>query len=185
MDITQRCLTISFLLSCSVFTQAQNSSLSVSIKDEMKKDLLKQIKPSSVSGSSMQQHKYSIGDLKEETLSEYIKRKVKSSAGEEFDDKYKVAESITNINPKVPLNKLPDGHVTPEFINGRWVFVNTAKTLDGLVKPSGIDLSGGGTKKMSEKTKNILKNVLGQEVDESPITPTKELLDRVLKRPDK
>lgn len=188
MDVTQRCLTgvtSIFFFSVSVCLNAQQSSLSVSIKEDIKKDLLRQIKPSSLTKSPMQPYKSSSSAIREESLLEYSKRMTKSTAGEEFDDKYQVAPSILNITSDVPLNKLPDGHVTPEFINGKWVFTNTATRVDGLVIPSGLDLSGGGTKKISEKSKNILINVLGMEVDEKPIIPTKELIEKISSRPSK
>ncbi len=182
MNFSQRCVTSFLFLSIGITLQAQ-SSLAGSIKDEMKKDLLKQVKPTLVSPSSYLQQAASDKIIQEDNLLEYAKKYQKSNGGAEFDDKYKLGDGLKNLRSNVPLNKLPDGHVTPVFNNGRWEFMSTANRVDGLVTPSGLNLSGGGAKKMSEKSKKILMNVFGIEVDENPIIITKELVDKVSIRP--
>ncbi|HCO67090.1 MAG TPA: hypothetical protein DIT04_04930 [Dysgonomonas sp.] len=83
-----------------------------------------------------------------------------------FDDKYQVNPAVYTYSSKVPINQLPPGYVIPMFIGGRFVWANPNTRVDQLVIPSGINLSGGGKKPMSEKAKNILKYVFGMEVEE-------------------
>lgn len=182
MNFSLRCVTGFLFLSIGITLQAQ-SSLAGSLRDEMKKDLLKQIKPSSISPSPYMQQSPGSKAIQEDNLLEYAKKYRKSNGGAEFEDKYKLADALKNLRSNVPLNKLPDGHVTPVFNNGRWEFMNTANRVDGLVTPSGLNLSGGGAKKMSERSKKILIDVFGIEVDERPIIITKELVDKVSIRP--
>lgn len=182
MTLSQRCVTSFLFLSIGITLQAQ-SSLSGSIKDEMKKDLLKQIKPSILPPPSFRQQVTPGKAIQDDDLLEFAKKYQKKTGGAEFDDKYKLGEGLKNLRSNIPLNKLPDGHVTPVFNNGRWEFMSTANRVDGLVMPSGMNLSGGGAKKLSEKSKKILINVFGMDVDESPIIITKELIDKVSIRP--
>lgn len=184
MNFSQRCVTSFLFLSIGITLQAQ-SSLSGSIRDEIKKDLLKQIKPTSLPPSSFRQQSTLGKAIQDDDLSEFAKKYQKKTGGAEFEDKYQLGEGLKNLRSNIPLNKLPDGHVTPVFNNGRWEFMNTANRVDGLVTPSGLNLSGGGAKKLSEKSKNILINVFGIEVDESPIIITKELIEKVSIRPPK
>lgn len=179
MNFGQRCVASFIFLSIGVALQAQ-SSLTGSIKNEMKKDLLKQVKPSSLNPSqTLRSQSENTKAIQDESLLEFAKKYQKSTGGAEFEDKYKLGEGLTNTL----LNKLPDGHVTPVFNNGRWEFMNTANRIDGLIVPSGLNLSGGGTKKISEKSKKILRYVFGIEVDERPIIITKELIEKVSIRP--
>lgn len=182
MNFSHRCITSFLFLSIGITLQAQ-SSLAGSLRDEMKKDLLKQVKPTLVSPSSYLQQITTNKAIQEDNLSEYAKKYQKSNGGAEFEDKYKLGEGLKNLRSNIPFNKLPDGHVTPVFNNGRWEFMSTANRIDGLVTPSGLNLSGGGAKKMSEKSKKILIDVFGIEVDESPIIITKDLIDKVSIRP--
>lgn len=183
MNFGQRCVASFIFLSVGVALQAQ-SSLTGSIKNEMKKDLLKQVKPFSLNPSqTLRSQSENTKAIQDESLLEFAKKYQKSTGGAEFEDKYKLGEGLSNLQSNTLLNKLPDGHVTPVFNNGRWEFMNTANRIDGLIVPSGLNLSGGGTKKISEKSKKILRDVFGIEVDERPIIITKELIEKVSIRP--
>ncbi len=156
----------------------------MSIKDDMKKDLLKQVRPTLEPSTGLRPYSESNKVVVEDDLLEFAK-KYKKTGGAQFEDKYRIGEGLTNLNPKVPFNKLPDGYVVPVFTGGQWIFANPTTRADGLVVPSGLNLSGGGAKKMSEKSKRILIHVLGMEVDENPIIVTKELVEKVSSRPQK
>lgn len=183
MSFSLRCVANFIFFSMGITLYAQ-SSLSGSIKDDIRKDLLKQIKPSSLSPSQhLRQQTTTSRAIQDESLLEFANKYRKSTGGAEFEDKYKLGEGLKNLNSNVPLNKLPDGHVTPVFNNGRWEFMNTATRTDGLVVPSGMNFSGGGSKKMSKKSKKILIDVFGIEVDEKPIIITRELIEKVSSRP--
>jgi len=77
--------------------------------------------------------------------------------------KYKLSPNLTIYNGITPINELPAGSTQIVFMGGHFYFVGTGGVS---VFPSGIDLTGGGRKKLSEKSKNILRNVFGMEVDE-------------------
>lgn len=170
MDYQQRCLSgiILVMVSVSIHAQSVSSSLRSSIKDDMRKDLLKQVKPSTISpNTQMRQSTAGSKAVDSENLLDFSKKYRKGSGGEEFEDKYTldgIKKSIKNTS--TPINKLPDGYVVPVFTGGRWVFANPTTRADGLVYPSGINLSGGGKKKMSAKAKAILENVFGMKVED-------------------
>lgn len=156
-----------------------------SIKDDVKRDLLKQIKTSGLSPSStFRQYKGTSTAIQEDNLLEYS-RKIKGTGGAEFEDKYTVSPNLLKLGNSTPLNKLPDGYVVPTLIGSHWVFINPTTNVNGLVIPSGMNLSGGGAKKLSTKTKNILTHVFNMEIDEGPIAVTRELVEKVSTRPDK
>ena len=166
MQIKQQYFIGLFFITVSVSIQAQ--SLSSSIKDGMKRELMKQIKPLSNTPTTAKQRSSSSGlkPVENDDLLEYYKKYKGGSGGAEFDNKYQVSPIVTTYTSKTPVNKLPDGYVVPIFQNGHFIFANPTSRVDGLVFPSGIDLSGGGKKKMSEKSKSILINVFGMEIDE-------------------
>lgn len=146
---------------------AQSLHLNTSIKDDIKKDLLKQVKPSlSDPGSAMRQAESKSKAFQEDDLLEFYKKYKSGSGGVEFESKYQVSPHVTTYNGKDPINKQLDGYVVPVFEGGRWVFANPNQRVDGLVVPSGIDLSGSGKKKLSQKSKDILTRVLGMTIDE-------------------
>lgn len=165
MDLHQKYVTSCIFLVISLSIQAQN--LRSSIKDDMKKDLLKQIKPTlSTPGSSMEKSSTNSKAIQEDNLLEFYKKYKSGSGGAEFESKYLINPNLTTYNGKDPINKLPDGYVVPVFQNGQWVFANPSTRVDGLVTPSGLNLSGGGKKKLSKKSRDILINILGMTIDE-------------------
>ncbi|MDU1903799.1 MAG: hypothetical protein E6772_03365 [Dysgonomonas sp.] len=169
MDIQYRHITgILFItLSLSVQAQSVSSSLKSSLKDDIRKDLLKQVKPpQAIPGSSMRPHISSQKAIRNESLEELSKKYITGTGGSEFDDKYHINPHVTTYSSPIPVNKAPDGFVVPMFIGGHWVFASPVTRVDGLIVPSGLDLSGGGKKKMSAKAKSILENVFGMEVEE-------------------
>jgi len=169
MDIQYRHIVgILFItLSLSVQAQSVSSSLKSSLKDDIRRDLLKQVKPpQAIPGSSMRPHISSQKAIRDESLEEFSKKYITGTGGAEFDDKYHINPHVTTYSSSVPINKLPDGYVVPVFTGGHWIFANPTSRVDGLVYPSGIDLSGGGKKKMSAKAKSILENVFGMKAEE-------------------
>lgn len=155
------------VFSVSVQAQSISSSLKSSIKDDIRKDLLKQVKPATITpNAGMRQSTTKSKAIHNDNLFEYNKI-VTGSGGIEFEDKYTVDALKKSLkNTSTPLNKLPDGYVVPVFTGGQWIFANPVARVDGLVIPSGLDLSGGGKKKMSNKAKHILEHVFGMKVEE-------------------
>ncbi len=170
MDIRQRYVTGILLMVVSVSMQAQSlsSPLKSSIKDDIKRDLLKQVKPSTtLPNSQMRQSTTTTKAIHDESLFEFNKKIGLKSGGSEYEDKYNIERLKESLKyTSTPINKLPDGYVVPVFIGGHWVFMNPNNRVDGLVVPSGMDLSGGGRKKMSNKAKNILEHVFGMKVED-------------------
>ena len=80
-----------------------------------------------------------------------------------YSYQYKLNPNILIYNGKTPLNQLPAGSTTLVYMGGHFCIVNTGGSL---IFPSGLDFSGGGTKKLSEKSRNILTNVYGLEIEE-------------------
>lgn len=165
MDLRQKYVTSCVFLVISMSIQAQN--LKSSIKDDMKKDLLKQIKPTlSTPGSTMEKSPLNSKAVQEDDLLEFYKKYKSGSGGAEFEPKYQINPHVTTYSGKDPINKQPDGYVEPVFQGGHWILANPTRRVDGLVVPSGLDLSGGGKKKLSKKSRDILTNVLGMTIDE-------------------
>lgn len=165
MEIRQRYITgIAFLI-ISVAVQAQ--SLRSYIKDDMKKELLKQMNPNlSPSVPTMQQSPSRGAKAQNEDILDYYnKHKAGSVLDIDPDKKYKISPNLTKYTGKDPINKLPDGHVEPIFHLGQWHLGNPSNRVDGLVSPSGLNLSGWKKKKLSEKSKKILINVYNMTLD--------------------
>ena len=151
------------LVVTSAFQEMKGQSLSTSIKNEMKKDLLKQVNPSMATpNSSMKQSPNTVNNtMNSDNLLEFSKKYRKGSGGEEFDSRYKVNPHAVTYSSKVPINQIEPGKVIPIYNGGHFIFVNPATNAKGLVTPSGLDLSGGGKKKMSNRTRLILEQVFG------------------------
>lgn len=156
--------TIFFIISISV----QGQDLKSLIKDDIRKDLLKQIKPAlSPPGTTMEKSTTKSKAVQEDNLLEFYKKYKSGSGGAEFESKYQINPNVTTYNGKDPINKQADGHVEPVFQGGRWILANPTNRVDGLVVPSGMDLSGGGKKKLSKKSREVLINVLGMTLEEN------------------
>lgn len=152
--------TIISLLMLSISTSV---SAQTGISDETKRNLLKSANPVndlSKSIISVTAPKSSIMDNK------YIDayNNYKSGTKILIDSGHKINSHVFTYKSEIPANQLPPGSCTPVFMGGHFVLVPTGGLL---VVPSGISLSGwGGPKKLSEKSKSILKNVFGMEIDE-------------------
>lgn len=146
----------------------QSQNLSSSIKDDMKKELMKQIKPSlNLSNPSMQQSPMGANRaVQSDDLLEFYRKYKSGSGGAEFDDKYRVNPRAITYSSEIPINKLPDGYVVPVYTGGHFIFANPNTNINGLVTPSGMDLSGSKKKKLSAKSKAILENVFSIKVEE-------------------
>lgn len=165
MDLRQKYVTSFVFVVISISVQAQN--LKSSIKDDIKKDLLKQIKPTlSTPGSTMEKSPLNSKAVQEDNLLEFYKKYKSGSGGAEFETKYQISPNVATYNGKDPINKQPDGHAEPVFQGGHWILANPTRRVDGLIVPSGMDLAGGGKKKLSKKSRDILTNVLGMSIDE-------------------
>jgi len=158
---------IFILLNVSSILQAQENlipQLRSSIQDDIKKDWLKQVKPSlSPPGSSRYLKTPNNKAFQGEDLTGIGKIYKNGIDWEAFDDKYQVNPLAITYNSSVPINERPAGSVTFIFTGGRWMWTSNAGER---VTPSGVDLSGGGRKKMSPKAKQILQYVFGMEVEE-------------------
>lgn len=126
---------------------------SQSVQDELKKDLWKSIVPSNKKSDLPMQP--TSPDLLEavpqqektanEVLYYYYKSKYKFLSDDLYMSlDYKKTHDISALNATIKGNEFKD------------------------IKPSGfvVDISGGGRKHLSEKTKRILREVYGQEPDE-------------------
>ncbi len=173
MSIKQRYVIGSIFLVLTVSLQAQNipSTLRSSIKDGVKNDLMKQIKPETTSTYGSQKYDNSLSAPKvfrndDYTNLEKIHKNGKSIDLKVFDDKYQVNPMAITNTSSTPINQLPAGYVVPVFTGGKWIWANPNTRIDQLAIPSRIDLSGGGKKKMSAKAKAILEQVFGMKVEE-------------------
>lgn len=147
--------------------QGISPSLKSTLKDDMRKEILKSVKPQmKLPDLSLRQTEVAASLIQTESLEEFSKKYRKGSGGEEFESKYKISPNLTRYTGRDPVNKLPDGYVIPVFNGGKWEFANPSTRVDGLIFPSGLNLSGGGKKKMSAKAKLILQTVFGMEVDD-------------------
>ncbi len=169
-NFSQRSVTSFIFLSMVVTLYGQSSLVKSMIKDEIKKDLMKQIKPEST--TPLRQHVPTSQAIQNDDFLEYAKKHRKATGGAEYEDKYQLAEGLTKINgPSMSgMKKTPTINI---FGRGSLGFSST------------VNLAGGGAKKMSEKSKKILKETYGIEVDESSIIVTKDLIKKVSSRPDK
>lgn len=166
MSLYQKYITSCIFILVSVSIQAQ--SLSSSIKEDMKKDLLKQIKPTlSYPSPTMEKSPINSTAVQDDDILKFYNKYKSGTGGAEFEPKYQISPNVTTYSGKDPINKLPDGYVVPVFQNGQWVFANPNMRVDGLVAPSGINLSGGGKKRLSKRTRDILVNIFGMEIDDN------------------
>ncbi|MFR9166546.1 MAG: hypothetical protein ACLVKO_10150 [Dysgonomonas sp.] len=137
------------------------------IGDDYKKELWKTIKPTNESkfelpGSSLKSSKEIINENKYIRSYHNYKNNLDNLI-EITKPKYTINPGIFTYKGSTPLNQLPRGSTQLVFMGGHFYFVPTGGLL---VVPSGFDFSGGGRKKLSEKSKSILQNVYGMEIDE-------------------
>lgn len=171
MDHRQYYLLYAFLITTTISLHGQNvsSTLKSSIKEDMKQDWLKQVKPGSKKLSSPL-YDMNANSKKAIQGKDYLGLdKIYKDGGIDltaFDDKYQINPLAITYNSSVPINQLPAGYVVPMFVGGKFIWGNPNTRVDQLVYPSGISLAGGDKKKMSAKAKNILKYVFGMEVEE-------------------
>lgn len=162
--ISSRIVFTVILTSVSFSMLAQYSSF----KEEYKKELWKTIKPSKpTSLPSAQDPKESL--IKSEDLidNKYIKayNKSKYSSSALLDivqDKYKVNPEMLIYRGAEPANKLPPGSTTLVYMGGHFYFVSNAGML---VFPSGLNFGGSPRKTLSAKSRAIIENVFGMEIE--------------------
>lgn len=160
-------LTLSFLIIACSYLDAQN--LTFSLKNEMKKDLMNRVNPSLnknnpqmivAPGYTPQKTK------QEDNLLDLYKKYKSGSGGEEFDSRYKINPHVVTYSSETPINQIKPGTVVPVYTGGHFVLVNPATNALGLVKPSGMDLSGGGKKKMTKKTRQLLELLFDIKIED-------------------
>jgi hypothetical protein len=145
-----------------------------SLQSELKKDLWKTIQPygdkkdrpmNPLTGASNPLR--SIETKIPDVMNALYKFKSRMS----LDDFYEEYVRTHTVNPQVftyhgneSLMKVKVGYLRSEFMGGRFQQIPAS----GNMMPSGIgvDISGGGRKHVSEKTKKILEEVYGREVEE-------------------
>lgn len=137
--------------------------------DDYKKELWKTIKPSStvpltLSGSktSASEQKSLIENKYQKSYYDYLYKSLDHLL-EITEPEYRITPGLTTYRGDVPLNTLPVNATQIVFMGGHFHIIPVGGSL---VFPSGLNLSGGGKKKLSAKSKNILINVYGMEVDE-------------------
>lgn len=141
-----------FTLCMSTHTMAQ-----ISIKDELKKDLLKSVNPINDFKSNPLSQSYDNNVIsKKDALRSYINKGI----GVEAKPKYEVHPNAYTYFNKGELKELWRSNVTTVYEGGHFIQGMPIPTLGGF------SFSVGGQKKVSEKDKKILKNVYGQEVEE-------------------
>lgn len=150
-------------------TISMSVSAQISIADDTKKYLLNTAKPlnsSSTSSFQLQTVEQKNGILNNKYIDAYNNYKYKGISLMDKDLELsgypKIKDYVFKYTSPTPVNLLPNGTITPVYMGGHFVIV----PLGGLVVPSGMSLTGGGPKKLSEKTKNILRNVYGMQVDD-------------------
>ncbi|NDW18898.1 hypothetical protein D0T53_08225 [Dysgonomonas sp. 216] len=136
--------------------------------DEYKKELWKTIKPTT---SSPLQSSPKIEMLLKENSNEgiidnkYLRSYYKYKSGDlldKFKDKYQINPSVLIYKGDIPLNMLPAGSTAIVFMGGHFHFIPTGGTM---ITPSGINLSGWSKKTLSPKSRAIIEQVFGMEVE--------------------
>lgn len=138
--------------------------------DDYKKELWKTIQPTGKNPLSLPKTLKKDEDKSNILENKYSKAYSNYKYGDDLnhlleitDAKYKLSPNLIQYNGVTPLNELPAGSTQIVYMGGHFYFVNTGGSL---VVPSGISLTGGGRKKLSEKSKSILVNVYGMEIEE-------------------
>jgi len=135
------------------------------MKDELKKELWKTIKPTSSSPLAIPDPKPGLLDQDRIIDNKYIRayNKYKSSTlSDQFADKYKVDPNMLIYRGSVPLNQLSPNATTLVYMGGHFYIV----PIGGLqVFPSGLNLGGWSRKTLSDKSRAIIENVYGMEIE--------------------
>lgn len=176
MTIQTRIMRISPLLVMFVLNEMLYSQ---SVQSELKKDLWKSIKPYGgksdvgTSGSSTSllgpTTTSAPSGATHDVMYYYYKMKTHVVL-EDFHEQYRRAHQIDpriyTYNGDEPITKIKARYLETVFMGGH--FQEISPSANNVVSPSGftIDISGGGRKRVSEKTKKILKEVYGREVEE-------------------
>lgn len=169
---------ISSILLITIYN-VQAQSLSRAIRDDRRKTILDQVKPPTTELSPLLRHKETVNiptDRKK-----YLGMPEGLTGGAMFDDKYKISSDLTSIDIK-ELVKPKFGEPTKVMlINGKFTIVPVKEyeyildkmsqkhRLQGIMATTtigGLNLSGYNKKKLSEKSKMILRTVFGMEVED-------------------
>ncbi|NDW09155.1 hypothetical protein [Dysgonomonas sp. 520] len=137
----------------------------IGISDESKKMLLKSVNPFNNQGADLfkQQLKPQNSVLENKYLDAYNNMKAKSVLNNTDVDKYKIDKHVYTYSSKIPANLIPPGSYVPVYMGGHFHLVSTAGTL---MSPSGLSLTGWSPPRLSDKSKTILRNVFGMEVED-------------------
>lgn len=148
------------------------------VQSELKKDLWKTVKPygekndvpmSSSASSLISPPSSLLPSVGHDVMYYYYKMKtnvVLEDFYEQYRRSHKIDPHVYTYNGDEPLTKIKVGYLETVFMGGRFQQVSPASNNVG--SPSGftLDISGGGRKHVSEKTKKILKEVYDREVEE-------------------
>ncbi|MDH6354264.1 hypothetical protein M2132_000591 [Dysgonomonas sp. PH5-45] len=76
---------------------------------------------------------------------------------------YKIHPDLYTYKGTTPLNLMPPGSLETVYMGGHFYPVSNAGTLSGV---GGLNLTGWEPKKLSAKTKAIIKAVYGRNIDD-------------------
>ena len=155
-------LFISILLTCI----GMNTYGQISVREDFKKQLWKEIKPeisNELQKQPLKMKEIPLDDNKYIDAYENYKYKEGGRLLKRLKNEYNVSPNLTQYKGVVPLNQLPAGSTRSVYMGGHFYNVSNAGTR---VTPSGIDLSFSKKKKLSEKSKSILRNVFGMEIED-------------------
>ncbi|MDR1810168.1 MAG: hypothetical protein LBR34_07180 [Prevotella sp.] len=153
-------ITLAFLLPC----MAAYGQLSLG--ESYKRELMKTVAPENpmrLYQPKISESASSVTDNQILKAYESYKYKTSNKLMDMFKNEYKVSPNIAIYRGNTPLNKLSAGSTETVYMGGHFMQVSNAGRL---VTPSGVSLTGGFKKGLSEKTKSILINVFGMEIEE-------------------
>jgi hypothetical protein len=175
MSIRTRIMRISPLIVMFVVSDTIYSQM---VQSELKKDLWRTIEPYGEK-NDMPMNSASMSLLNPTTLTPstvthdvmYYYYKIKTNVVlEDFYERYRRSHTVDphlyTYNGDEPLTKIRAGYLETVFMGGH--FQQVSPPANNVGSPAGftIDISGGGRKHVSEKTKKILKEVYDREVEE-------------------
>ncbi|OJU48751.1 MAG: hypothetical protein BGN96_11410 [Bacteroidales bacterium 45-6] len=174
MSIRARIMRISPLI---VMLVVSDTAYSQMVQSELKKDLWKTIKPygekKDMPMSFSSPLLNPVPALSTPTAHDvmYYYNKMKTNVVlEDFYEQYRITHVVDphlyTYSGDEPLTKIKAGYLETVFMGGHFQQVSPPGNTVGSGSGFTIDISGGGRKHVSEKTKKILKEVYDREVEE-------------------
>lgn len=165
------------LLMVSLSVQAQG--INQAIREDRKKILLDQVKPSIETYKSPRESKQTVDIAVDKK--KYLGNPQGLTGGAMFEDKYTISPHISSIDIQQLVKPKFGEQTKVMLVNGKFTIVpvkdyehildrmSQKHRLQGLMISSGIgglNLSGYNKKKISERSKMILRTVFGMEVED-------------------